>query len=338
MKTIESFAETIIMGFISSVPFNDALEELRVSGGILMHERHQAPLTIEIPDQKSLRSMLGLGDDVRVLTFHLVRHGSFDLHHAGIPPCHAIRDEVVICPTGQPYFMSFGPKTTPVPMAHILQGYGRNHLADETNCTELMCGSFQVRWSPLNPLLVALPPVLKVMTSGVGANPMLTRAAEMFGHGNLSRKSRQLHRIKGAGNLLRRSHQSLSEQRNSQGTRLVPGFVGPKISTVIAHIHRDAGAPWTVAALAETIAMSPSRFAARFRQTTGQSAMSYVAGWRLNIACRLLRESASSMGSIAAQVGYDDVAAFSRAFKARVGFSPGQWRKQGHSFEQTHHG
>ena len=85
--------------------------------------------------------------------------------------------------------------------------------------------------------------------------------------------------------------------------------------------------------LADTISMSPSRFAARFRQTTGQSVMSYVANWRMNVACRLLRETEGGLADIAQRVGYQDVAAFSRAFTtlratSGVGFREGRHSSQ----------
>ncbi len=78
--------------------------------------------------------------------------------------------------------------------------------------------------------------------------------------------------------------------------------------------------------LADTVAMSPSRFAARFRETTGQSVMSYVASWRMNVACCLLRDTEGGLVEISQLVGYGDVAAFSRAVKALVGQSPSKGR------------
>ena len=72
--------------------------------------------------------------------------------------------------------------------------------------------------------------------------------------------------------------------------------------------------------------MSPSRFAARFRERTGKSVMSYVANWRMNVACRLLRETDDGIAEISSRIGYADVASFSRAFKALVGQSPSGWR------------
>ncbi len=52
----------------------------------------------------------------------------------------------------------------------------------------------------------------------------------------------------------------------------------------------------------------------------------YVAKWRMNVACRLLRETGGGLTEISSRVGYTDVASFSRAFKALVGQSPSSWR------------
>jgi AraC-like DNA-binding protein len=91
-------------------------------------------------------------------------------------------------------------------------------------------------------------------------------------------------------------------------------------------LHERPGASWSVEALAETGALSPSRFAVRFREVTGQSAMSYVSRWRMTVACQRLREPDDRLDRIATAVGYRDVASFSRAFKSLVGQGPARWR------------
>ena len=62
---------------------------------------------------------------------------------------------------------------------------------------------------------------------------------------------------------------------------------------------------WTVEELAKRIALSPSRFAARFRASTGESVMRYVGRWRANVACRLLRDTNLPLSQIAGRVGYE---------------------------------
>ena len=78
--------------------------------------------------------------------------------------------------------------------------------------------------------------------------------------------------------------------------------------------------------LAQGVAMSPSRFAARFAATLAESPMAYIAKWRMNLACRLLSGTPQAVNHIAAEVGYENVAAFNRAFKKHVGIPPAAWR------------
>lgn len=58
----------------------------------------------------------------------------------------------------------------------------------------------------------------------------------------------------------------------------------PLIGHAIALIHAHPGRDWTVASLADELAMSRSAFAARFTERVGEPAMRYVARWRINVA------------------------------------------------------
>ena len=81
--TEEHIAGTIMNSFEPS-PFNDALEDLRISGSVLLHQTYTPPWRIDIPDEIELQRLLGVGSDVRVLPFHVKsRRGAFDLRHEG---------------------------------------------------------------------------------------------------------------------------------------------------------------------------------------------------------------------------------------------------------------
>ena len=58
------------------------------------------------------------------------------------------------------------------------------------------------------------------------------------------------------------------------------------------------------------------------------SPMRYLAYWRLQMASELLRNTLLGMSEVAARVGYESDAAFSRAFKRRFGAAPAVWRRQ----------
>jgi AraC-like DNA-binding protein len=55
--------------------------------------------------------------------------------------------------------------------------------------------------------------------------------------------------------------------------------------------------------------------------------MQYLAQWRMQIAATLLASESGNIRRVAAEVGYDSEAAFSRAFKKLVGMPPAAWRK-----------
>jgi len=55
--------------------------------------------------------------------------------------------------------------------------------------------------------------------------------------------------------------------------------------------------------------------------------MQYLAGWRMHLARRPLRDSRLSLAEIAPRVGYESEASFNRAFTRLVGAPSGTWRQ-----------
>jgi len=97
---------------------------------------------------------------------------------------------------------------------------------------------------------------------------------------------------------------------------------------VLACMHAQPARPWTLDALGEAAGASRSTLADRFAQLVGQPPMHYLAGWRMQLAARLLAEHSMKVHSIAESVGYASEAAFSRAFKKHTGVSPQAWRQR----------
>ena len=63
----------------------------------------------------------------------------------------------------------------------------------------------------------------------------------------------------------------------------------PQIGRAISLIHRDPARDWSVAALADELAMSRSAFAARFTELVDEPAMQYVTRWRMQVAVNSLQ-------------------------------------------------
>lgn len=100
----------------------------------------------------------------------------------------------------------------------------------------------------------------------------------------------------------------------------------PKIGKALLLIHSDLAVSWSVAALAEKVGMSRSRFAARFTALLGKAPMEYQMHTRLARAADLLAQG-GSVSAVSAHAGYASDKAFSRAFRNWAGASPGRYRR-----------
>jgi len=78
---------------------------------------------------------------------------------------------------------------------------------------------------------------------------------------------------------------------------------------------------------AESVGITSSYLSRLFKEKTGQHFHDYVRHRRLSTAAGLLKETSLSAGDIANQVGYGDVAYFSRIFRKRYGSSPRDYRQ-----------
>jgi hypothetical protein len=158
-------------------PLDDALDDLRISGSVLVHEAYQPPWAVDVPTESTLRRLLGVGPDMRVLPFHLTRRGGFDLSREGETVGRVEAPELLLLPGGSAHRLSHGDRAPSAALEAILSDTNQNGTPkDKPGATELICGAFAMRAAPLNPLLGALPPALKGPAGGAEASPALAGA------------------------------------------------------------------------------------------------------------------------------------------------------------------
>ncbi|WP_146115389.1 AraC family transcriptional regulator [Microbacterium sp. MYb62] len=98
--------------------------------------------------------------------------------------------------------------------------------------------------------------------------------------------------------------------------------------SVVDLIARDAARSLSVADRAGGVGLTARELGEAVRTATGLTVNDFVIEVRLTRAQTLLAETRLDVGQIAAQVGYEDAAYFSRIFSRRTGVSPSVFRRQ----------
>jgi AraC-like DNA-binding protein len=329
INSAEKFAETTDISEESSV-IDDALLALRIRGSCLLRETYATPWAIAIPDGKGLAQLLGLKQEASVIAFHLIEFGHCELRPEGHAPLSLRAGELAICFGGTAHRIAAGRSAGTQAIAGLLSGQPnrrRPQAQEESATTMLLCGVFLLQHTALNPLLGAVPSVLLANLSRAGELHNLSGVARLLAE-EIDRRGTR------GGYVAERLLEVLCAQAiraHAEAPERAGWFRGlkdPVVGRAIAAIHANPGRDWSVALLAQRVSMSPSRFAARFSEATGESPMAYATKWRMNLACRRIDASRAGIEQIAAEVGYESVAAFNRAFKRHLGVPPAAWRER----------
>ena len=100
----------------------------------------------------------------------------------------------------------------------------------------------------------------------------------------------------------------------------------PVIGPALRLLQHQPGDPWTVGSLARAVGVSRAVLARRFSDLVGEPPMTFLTGWRLDLAADLLAEPGVTLTAVARQVGYGSPFALSNAFKRERGIAPTHYR------------
>lgn len=314
---------------------SDVLDSLHICGNLLLHESYTAPWAISIPDREKLGVLLNTKPGTRAVAFHLVERGYIEINFTkndGLnePPLIVEAGEMVICFSGTPHKIFQGKNPPIFPVENVFEGVDipfRCQPHARGISLVCICGVFYLQDTHLNPLFAALPPILHAPVSQAETFQNLSGVANLIVHeleqpapGSDFMVARLLELLC-AGAI-----RAYIDKSQSQDPSWFTGLQDPIINRALTMIHARPGNNWSIEILAQNVDLSPSRFAARFKETLGESPMNYVSKWRIHVASRLLKSTESNISEIAIKVGYENLAAFNRAFKRHLNIPPGAWR------------
>lgn len=189
---------------------------------------------------------------------------------------------------------------------------------------ETTCASLHLAGGGRNPLLQALPPLIRLPLCDVaGLAPsidLLLSEAERVRCGQRLLADHLFEVV-----LIQLLRWTLDHpEAVGVASGLIAGLADPRLARALVAIHEAPADAWTLQRMARTAGMSRTSFATTFRRVMGRTPGEYLTQLRMGIAQHRLRQG-DSLTHLAGELGYASPSALSRAFSAHTGHSPRAW-------------
>jgi AraC-like DNA-binding protein len=314
---------------------SDVLRTVRLTGAAFFDVAANEPWVAEQPSPEMVLPKILPGAE-HLIAYHVVTEGRCFATLLGGEPIAVEAREVIVFTKGDPHVMSSSPgmRADPFPPGKIDTAAANqlpffvNYGADGP-MAKLVCGFLACDARPFNPLLENLPPVIKIgdrEDTDTGWLGQFIRFAVMessekrAGGESVLAKLSELMFIE----VVRRHLQALPPEQIGW----LAGLRDPSVGKALSLLHGRPAHDWTIEELAREAGLSRSALAERFTGLVGMPPMQYLGKWRMQIASGLLSSGSTNVATIAAEIGYESEAAFSRAFKKMVGVPPSVWRRR----------
>ncbi|GAA1733984.1 AraC family transcriptional regulator [Isoptericola hypogeus] len=300
-------------------PWADVLGDLEMAGVFCSTGRFSEPWGIALP------ALPG------ILMYHLLLTGRAVVDVDGQTYDLAPGD-LVLVPHGTGHRITGGPDDPAsglweVERTVVAERYEQLRIDGGGRPATLICGAVGFADPGVGRLLASLPPVLRAPQEAQGPERGWVRAVvEAIGHeARHPRPGTDVVTARLADVVLVHAIRGWLES-DEPASGWLAALRDPALGPVLRAVHADPAAPWTLGSLAAEARASRSVFAERFAAVVGEPPMTYVAGHRMDVAARLLREPGASVAAVARRVGYESGPGFHRAFVRRHGTTPGAWR------------
>jgi AraC-like DNA-binding protein len=331
-QSSESFAAASEIDVLS-----DMLRGVRLTGSMLFLVEASTPWISWAPRAESFQRLV-LPAAQNLISFHIVTSGGCWAGLAGASPERFEAGDVLVIPHGDAYYLADPPEAEPTYGFEEALTFFRRMAAGKLpstvfeggngpRTTQFICGFLGCDLRPFNPVLSALPRLLHVRPAMQGdglphliAFAMHELRERRWGGQVVNLRMAELLFV----DVIRRHLETLPGEK----VGWLAGLRNPLVARALALLHGAPAQSWTLGALAAQAGTSRSVLAERFVHFIGQPPMQYLRHLRMQLASRLLVEDDAKVASIAAAVGFESEAAFSRAFKKCIGLSPDEWRRR----------
>jgi AraC-like DNA-binding protein len=316
----------------------DALSEVlrvtQLSGGVFLHAEFCAPWCIAT---RVAPADCGpaIGPAAHLIPYHFIVEGELHIKvkDADHSSCLVRAGEVVLLPHNDVHLMGSDLGLPPTEGSQVVQlpqdgGLYSIQHGGTGGRTRMVCGFLGFARAEGNPVISTLPPLLKLDVEH-GGNAEWIRSTFQYAAQEVAagRPGSEAVLAKLSELLFVEAVRRYAETLPEGQTGWLAGLREPHVARALALLHRDTARRWTVDDLGREVGLSRSALAERFIRLIGVPPIQYLASWRMQVATQKLRNTNASLAEVAAAVGYDSEAAFSRAFKKTFGAAPATWRR-----------
>jgi len=304
----------------------DALSEVlrlaRFSAGVTLDAAARAPWCVSIPASASMARA------------HLVVDGHAVLKVGDAEPVELNSGELAFVAHGDAHLIGSALDAEAKPLSALV----RTPVAGELMPVSVGGDGAATRWIVITascerhlaePLMSALPPVMKVDLNNAAALYWLTDAL------GLTLSASAAPPVGASAERSRLAELVMIEALSRFVYWLPPGGKGwiaglndRFVGRALALVHGRPEEPWTVERLGRQVGLSRSALAERFGEVIGEPIFAFLTRWRLQMAAEFLLTTTRSIASIAHDAGYESAGAFSAAFKRVFGKPPSIWRRK----------
>lgn len=305
---------------------SEVLHDLRLARASYGRSELTAPWGIEIPYKEGVR-------------FHFIAEGGCWMLTRAHAPIYMDCGDVVLLPHGTGHVITDQPVRRPLSLAEVgpeLVGSSTYRLTTGGGGARslIVCCTIGFEGPTAHPLVQLLPQILHVRGSDASDSSLPTLLEMMADEVIHPKIGSATIMARLADIVMTRIIRAWVETRPAELTGWLAAVKDEQIGAALAAIHRRPGHGWDVESLAALAGMSRSKFSERFTYLLRISPARYLLQWRMYLAASWLRTGDLAIAQVAAQLGYESEASFSRAFKRFMGVSPGvartaaAWRPQ----------
>lgn len=314
-------------------PYSEMLATMRLKGALYFRAEFTAPWFINAPPSSQLARVIELGA-THVINFHLLTDGEATIRLRTGEELRLAAGDIVIFPHGDAHHMMSIDGACQVEDSAVIAKVQARDLSPlraggggaDTRfvCGYMACDPFFCR-----SILDGLPSVLSVnIRTGPSGHWLEHSIRHLLDEAGTGAAGSEAMLAKLSEALFIETLRTYAATLPDNHTGWLAAARDQYVGKALAIMHNRIAQPWTIADLANEVGLSRTALVDRFTELLAMPPITYLTHWRMQLAARALVTTSYNIAQIAADVGYESEAAFSRAFKREMGLPPARFRRE----------